>query len=310
MLRMRSPMLRMRSPMRFIFHFNSSLVMTPLLVTSLLFSPNCWSRGQKSQPNLTVKVSGKLLSFKRSQLLARPDLITLEVEKVPAYEGKKMTFQAIPIYSLFKGVEVSPDAILQYRCLDGFSAAISQERLFNSSSEKSVAYLAIEPEKKWPKMKAHGVEVSPGPFYIVWSKPEVSQINQEEWPYQVTGFEVKKSLKESYPDIFPAASLKEDAPERKGFKVFTQVCFNCHTMNLQGGSQVGPDLNYPMSPTEYFKDGILQSFVRNPGSIRKFLNEGMPAFSAEVVSDLELENLVLYLKHMSGRKVKPELSSH
>ncbi|MEO7163207.1 MAG: cytochrome c [Bdellovibrionia bacterium] len=291
--------------------------MTGLTLSGSVFNPECWSKEQKSEPVITIKTSEKTIKFKRSDLLSknRPtasgflikkNLTTLVVEKDPAYEGKKMTYQAVPIHSLFEGLKVSPtkEGTILYRCLDGFSSAISMERLLNSSPDKSIAYLAIEPETKWPKMPDKPGDQTPGPFYVVWSNPGASQINSEEWPFQVIGFEVKKSMQESYPNIFPEAGLDENSPVRKGFKVFTQVCFNCHTMNLQGESHVGPDLNNPMNPTEYFKEGILKTFVRDPKSVRHWTNAIMPPFPAEVVSDIELENLELYFKHMSNRKVK------
>ncbi len=144
---------------------------------------------------------------------------------------------------------------------------------------------------------------SPGPFYVIWSHPEVSHINREEWPYQVVEFELKKSMQESYPKLFPKATLAEGDPVRKGFAVFTQVCFNCHTLNLEGESHVGPDLNLPMSPVEYFKDGILQRFIRNPKSVRDWQSSAMPSFPPSVVSDLDLDHLIQYFKHMSAQKV-------
>ena len=287
---------------RFVF-LSISLVVS----ASPVFSPDCWSKEQKAEPAITIKTPDKTIRLKTSELLSSKDLITWVVEKDPAYGGRKMTYQAVPIYSLFKGFDISKNqgAILQYQCLDGFSAGIPVDRILNSSRDKSIAYLAIEPEKKWPRIPGKSGGQTPGPFYVIWSNPEASQINREEWPYQVIQFEVKKSLQQSYPNIFPASDPGESSPVRKGFKVFTQVCFNCHTLNLQGESHVGPDLNYPMNPTEYFKDGILQTFIRNPKSVREWPNAAMPPFPLDVVSDSELENLVQYLKHMSTRKVKP-----
>jgi hypothetical protein len=39
-------------------------------------------------------------------------------------------------------------------------------------------------------------------------------------------------------------------------------------MNHQGPSRVGPDLNLPLNPTEYFKESVLPRYIRNPKSIR------------------------------------------
>ena len=277
---------------------------------SPLLDSNAWSMERKVEPAITIKTPGKTIRLKRAELLGRSSVVQLVVEKDPAYDGRKMTYQAVPLYSLldstFEGPAKRPGAILQYRCLDGFSAAISVERLLNSSPDKSIAYLAIEPEKKWPVLRSKAGGQTAGPFYVIWANPEASQINREEWPFQVVEFEVKKSLQESYPNIFPDAGLAQDSPVRKGLKVFTQVCFNCHTMNHQGESHVGPDLNLPMNPTEYFKEGILKTFVRNPKSVREWPSAAMPPFPMDVVSDSEMDNLVQYFKYMSTRKVSDE----
>lgn len=314
----------MRYLLRSLFLF-SILVINSFCVFSADVWPKELNGQRKIESTITIKTPEKTIRYRRSDLIARgastsssqnfsgdlpanpspkPGLTILKVEKDPAYGGRSMAYEAVPVYSLFKGIDVPKGGVLQYRCLDGFSAAISMERLLNSSPEKSIAYLAIEPERKWPQLPDKRGGQTAGPFYVIWSNPEASQINREEWPYQVVGFEVKKSLQDSYPDIFPDPALSESSAIRNGFKVFAQVCFNCHTMNLQGESHIGPDLNYPMSPTEYFKDGVLQNFVRDPKSVRQWPNAAMPAFPVEVVSDPDMENLVQYFKHMSTRKVK------
>ena len=79
----------------------------------------------------------------------------------------------------------------------------------------------------------------------------------------------------------------------------------CHRMNGAGDSQFGPDLNIPYNPTEYFSGDFLTRYIRNPQSLRRWPQGKMPGFSVEVLSDKELAELVDYLRHMAGRKVKP-----
>ena len=113
---------------------------------------------------------------------------------------------------------------------------------------QSIAYIAIEdPKSKWPDLLPNSSSGSAGPFYLVWLRPELSGILQEEWPYKITAFEVKGRLQDLYPRIFP--KHQEDARVARGLKLFQETCFACHTMNQQGASQVGPDLNLPMNPT-------------------------------------------------------------
>jgi mono/diheme cytochrome c family protein len=142
-----------------------------------------------------------------------------------------------------------------------------------------------------------------GPFYLVWLSPELSGILQEEWPYKIAGFEVKGRLQDLYPRIFPRH--QEDAKVARGLKLFQQTCFACHTMNRQGPSQVGPDLNLPLNPTEYLKPSILPAYIRNPKSIRSWEGSKMPGFGPEVLSDEDIANIVDYLTEMASEKSQP-----
>jgi hypothetical protein len=90
-------------------------------------------------------------------------------------------------------------------------------------------------------------------------------------------FEVKGRLQDLYPKIFP--KHQEDARVVRGLKLFQQTCLACHTLNREGPSQVGPDLNLPLNPTEYFKESILPQYIRNPKSVRSWEGSKMPGFS-------------------------------
>ena len=65
---------------------------------------------------------------------------------------------------------------------------------------------------------------------------------------------------------------------------------------------MGPDLNLPMNPTEYFKEGIFEKYVRNPDSVRKWNGQRMPSFPEEVLTDEELAQVHRYLEFMARRK--------
>ncbi len=247
--------------------------------------------------------------FKRSVLLSHPAVIHLTVKSDPAYSGKPMQYVAVPVYELFKQIPMSSDASIQFRCLDGFSGLISRERLLNHSSTAAIAYLAIELEKeRWPflNLKSSGSDAKiAGPFYLVWMNPERSQIGREEWPFQLAGFEVEKSMKDAYPAIFPEGRVSKKDPVFRGFYVFTKNCFMCHTFNLQGKSQIGPDLNMPMSPIEYFKKKALKKFIRDPQSLRHWPFSKMKGFSNSELSESELNDLIEYFVHMSQKKRNP-----
>jgi mono/diheme cytochrome c family protein len=252
-----------------------------------------------AQTEPTLKVGTN--SYSLSELLKRPDVEAIRVEHDSAYGGREMRYQAIRAAALFAETKLRDDDVVQFRCLDGFVASISKERIMRADPGQSTAYIAIEdPKSKWPDLPGNPSPGSAGPFYLVWLKPELSGILQEEWPYKIAGFEVKGRLQDLYPKIFP--KHQEAVNVARGLKLFQQVCFACHTLNRQGPSRVGPDLNLPLNPTEYLKESILPRYIRDPKSIRTWESSKMPGFGPEVLSDEDIANLVAYLKEMAFEK--------
>jgi len=90
-------------------------------------------------------------------------------------------------------------------------------------------------------------------------------------------------------------------------KLFQQTCFACHTMNREGPSQVGPDLNLPLNPTEYFKESVLPQYIRNPKSIRSWERSKMPGFGPEAFSDEGYRRYRCLLERNGARKIPPGL---
>ena len=75
------------------------------------------------------------------------------------------------------------------------------------------------------------------------------------------------------------------------------------TLNDAGPARMGPDLNLPMNPTEYFRGEILSTFIRDQQSVRRIPGSRMPAFPRTEIPDAEMSKLLAYLRHMAGRKV-------
>jgi mono/diheme cytochrome c family protein len=256
-----------------------------------------------AQPEPTLTVGAR--SYTATELLKRPDLETITVKRDLAYHGREMHYQAVPAAALLAEAHLRDDGVVQFCCLDGFVASISKERITGAGPGRSKAYVAIEdPKSKWPDLPKKPSIGSAGPFYLVWLDPELSGILPEEWPYQITAFEIKGTLAELYPKMFP--KHVEDARVVRGLKLFQQTCFACHTINREGPSQVGPDLNLPLNPTEYLQEPILPRYIRNPKSIRSWEGSKMPAFGREVLSDEDITNVVAYLKEMAVEKAGPK----
>jgi mono/diheme cytochrome c family protein len=218
-----------------------------------------------------------------------------------------MTYKAVPAVALFAGVTLAEDAVIQFRCTDGFAAPISKDRLLNTHASRSHAYVAIEdPSAPWPPVKPGGPVA--GPFYLVWPDAQLSQVMQEEWPFQLAAFEVKGSLESLYPNIFPDKKLSQDHVVRRGLDVFVKNCFPCHTLNKSGASQVGPDLNVPFSPTEYMDQPFLRRLIRDNQSVRYYPDGKMSPFPPELLPEKDLDALLEYLKHMAKHKVSTDVA--
>ena len=270
------------------------------LVFALMFLNLTAAFGEEA--SLTIQTKSEKKIFGISNLLNRSDVEILVVKNDPAYPGQEQKYKAVKVTNLFDGMAITDDAVIQFKALDGFSAPLLKQRLLNKSAEASIAYVAIEsPTEKWPPLKPS--KPSAGPFYLVWKNPELSQISPEEWPYMLAAFEVKDTLEAVYPKIFPNENLSKNGPITKGFNLFVKNCFACHTMNKSGSSQVGPDLNIPMNPTEYFQQSVLKKLIRNPQDIRHWPNSRMKGFGKDILTDQDLDHLISYLKHMTKNKL-------
>lgn len=230
------------------------------------------------------------------QLLARPDVRDIQVAGDVSYHAATR-YRAVPLKALLQGVPAA--AHLQFVALDGFAAEMPAALVLDGHGAE--AWLAIEPtDKPWPSL-GEG-KPSAGPFYLVWLHPEAGHVGPEQWPYQVATIKVLGDPASRFPAMLPAADLPKDAPARRGFAVFQRNCITCHTLNGQGDAKLGPDLNIPHSPTEYLRDDMLRTLVRNPQDLRHWPQAKMPGFDRQTLSDADLDDLVAYLKHMATRK--------
>jgi mono/diheme cytochrome c family protein len=185
---------------------------------------------------------------------------------------------------------------VQFKATDGFVANIPAA-LFAGGSQ---AWLAIEPaDAKWPALKPGGS--SAGPFYLVWLAPEKSAISPEQWPYRIARIGAATSLQRLYPQIVPPQA-SANSPELRGLQVFVANCAVCHRINGGGDASVGPDLNVPFNPTEYFQEPFLRKLIRDPASVRKWPQMTMPGFSTAALTEAQLDELLAYLRAMAPQK--------
>jgi mono/diheme cytochrome c family protein len=245
---------------------------------------------------LTVELDHASKTWETTELLKRPDVQTVQIVDDVSYK-RNMTYRAVPLAALLPGI--TPENHLQAVALDGFAAELTAAPLLSKSGAR--AWLAVEdPAHPWPPL-ADG-KPSAGPFYLVWTDPQAGHISPEQWPFQISGIKQLKTVAERFPALLPDPKLAANDPVNQGFALFQKNCLACHRLNGAGDAQVGPDLNIPYNPTEYFAGDFLKRYIRDPQSMRHWPQAKMPAFATSVLPDADLDLLVGYLKHMAGRK--------
>lgn len=248
--------------------------------------------------DLTVDLGHGARTFTTAELLARRDARSVTIAGDVAYK-RDMHYRAVPLKVLLAGADAN-DALL-FVADDGFAAEIPASLLLKSHGAQ--AWLAIEePNHPWPVL-AEG-KPSAGPFYVVWTDPQAMKIGPEQWPFQLAAIRRLAPVAERFPAITPGA-VPENGAVARGFAVFQRTCLACHTLNGQGDARLGPDLNIPHNPTEYLREDLLRAYIRDPQSLRHWPQARMPGFNREAISDADLDALLAYLRHMSGRKAQP-----
>jgi mono/diheme cytochrome c family protein len=252
-----------------------------------------------TEPDLTVVAGGRMATYAPAALLALPAATQVAISGDVAYK-RDMSFRAIPVAALLAGV--GPDETIRFVANDGFVANLPAAPLL-ARGNGAVAYLAIEPpDAPWPPLKS-GESATAGPFYLVWVRPELGGIHDEQWPYQIARIESVLPLVKRFPVLAPASGLSAQDPIRHGFAAYEKHCSVCHTLNLGGDATIGPDLNVPYNPTEYLRVDALRRLIRDPQTLRRWPAAKMPKFPATTLSDRELTDLLAYLRHMADRKV-------
>ncbi|WP_028694614.1 cytochrome c [Pseudomonas cremoricolorata] len=259
------------------------------LLTWLFSLPLCAAQLQLDAGTLSRQWS-------TAELLDHPRAAVIEVPADVSYK-RAMHYRAVPLAALLEGI--ASDDHLQAVALDGFAAEMPAAPLLQAGPAQ--AWLAVEdPERPWPPLAAG--KPSAGPFYLVWTDPQRSGIRPEQWPFQIASLRRLQPVEQRFPQMRPDPSLPADAPERLGFALFQQNCMACHRLNGGGDAQVGPDLNLPHNPTEYFATPWLRQLIRDPQALRQWPQGKMPGFGEGVLNEAELDALLAYLKHMAGRK--------
>jgi mono/diheme cytochrome c family protein len=232
-------------------------------------------------------------------LLAMSSAATIQVPDDVTYH-RTMTYRAVPLRSL-PGVRALPaDAELQISATDGFVTNLPAALVRDDSGHGATPWLAIElHDKPWPRT-SKGTDI--GPFYLVWINPGASGVMSEQWPYQINAIRAVASRTAKWPQLAVDDSVPANSPVRRGQALVATQCMVCHRINGAGDASVGPDLNRPHNPTEYFQAWALRAYIRDPKSIREWSGMKMPGFDKANLSDPDLDAIIAYLGYMGHRR--------
>lgn len=241
--------------------------------------------------DLTVDL-GATQTFTTEELLARPDAATIAVPDDASY-GRAMTYRAVPLRAVLGGGPPEGEKV-SLTASDGFVTNLPAALVSPPGSGEAVPWLAIEPpDRPWPPT-ADGKAT--GPFYLVWLDPAASascaSISIALAPKAVT----------RWPQLAVGADAPDGSPVRTGQTLVMTQCMVCHPVDGAGDAAVGPDLERPHSPTEYFQPWALKAYIRDPASLRTWSGLTMPAFPPETLSDTDIDAIVAYLGYLAERR--------
>ncbi len=252
---------------------------------------------------LSFSNTGKLVKKSTfSEFTTKPGIMEITVWE--PHENKDVTyrgFEANAVFNAIYGEKWRDAEEVLFTCSDGYQPSVPVERF-----KKHKAYFVFERlDQKSFKVQnrfQNEKDVELGPYYLVWDNRKSDELRKMEargWPYQVVATDLVK-----FADKFPKLSPPEKSNQKinDGFIAFRNNCMACHTINGEGGGKA-PELNYPTNVTEYFSDTWLNKWMLEPRSIR--FNSAMPSFDTLPDKKDVTANIILYLKAMSKRKIKP-----
>ncbi len=177
-----------------------------------------------------------------------------------------------------------------FECIDGYKPEMPLELFLKA--KPYLAFQDVDAPKgtKWEAIIKNGNEMNAAPFYIVYESVSEKD-NRYKWPYNLVKIHLEP-LNKSTKELFPAQDKKLET----GYILFQDQCITCHAINGIGGT-MGPELNYPKSVTEYWKENELVNYIVNPASFRHKVK--MPTLGITKQQSMEI---VDYLKYMSERK--------
>lgn len=273
----------------------------------LTFSILIWSCQQKAKPIKVSKISSENSILTKATDSLTIDLVALQkqgklpsttaitVTDDPVYHGVKhynafSLQELLNLYPEIKSLNATNYQIV-FECEDGYKPVMPLGQFLSKKAFIAISDIDAPKGELWSKIIKDGQEMKAAPFYLVY-KDVSSKDTDYKWPYNLTKIHFVTAFK--YDSLlFP----KEDKKAAIGFLLYKKNCIICHSINKIGG-KMGPELNYPKSVTEYWKNDQLKAFIKNPASFRN--NVKMPTLN---LKEKEIEEITNYLTYMSKHKL-------
>jgi cytochrome c2 len=270
------------------------------IIFSCLFILSFLSCNQKNKQkvettsNVSIEIKLDLLDLQSKNKLGKDTIVT--VVNDPVYHKQKK-YKAVNASLLIKNqidlTKIDPkNTKIVFECIDGYKPEMPLELFLNANPY--LAFQDVEAPKgtKWEPIVKNGNEMNAEPFYIIYTSISEKD-NRYKWPYNLIKIYLEP-LNKSTLELYPLKNRKLET----GYTLFKNQCLTCHSINGIGGT-MGPELNYPKSVTEYWKENELVDYIVNPASFRNKVK--MPTLG---ITKQQSQEIVEYLKYMSENKKK------
>lgn len=235
-----------------------------------------------------------LLDLQSKNKIGKDTIVTIANDPVYHKEKKYKAFDAsLLIKNEIDLTKIDPkNTKIVFECIDGYKPEMPLELFLNA--KPFLAFQDVDAPKgsKWEPIVKDGNEMNAEPFYIVYPS-DSEKDSRYKWPYNLVKIYLEP-LNKSTLELYPLKNRKLET----GYNLFQKHCITCHAINGIGGT-MGPELNYPKSVTEYWKENELVNYIVNPASFRNKVK--MPTLG---ITKQQSQEIVDYLKYMSEYKKK------
>ena len=249
---------------------------------------------KQNQTSILDSLTIDLVALQKQGKLTKTEVITVQDD--PVYHSVKH-FNAFSLpellekYSVIKNSAIDKYQIV-FECEDGYKPMMPLTKFLSAKSFIAVSDVEAPKGKLWSEIIKDGHQMKAAPFYLIYEG--VSPKDEAfKWPYNIVKIHFV-TTDSTIATLFP----KDDKKAEIGFELFKKNCVTCHSINKIGGN-MGPELNYPKSVTEYWNKNQLKEFIKNPASFRNGVK--MPTLTN--LSEKEIDDIIVYLDYMASHKL-------